>query len=88
MWQCKAEEAVGEPGGRETFCMGVPSWRPKPFPAKRKQCTGHVPSPELQLNPPWEDTPDFRSRKLPTADVQHKGGRGVGCCLSNHVTLF
>lgn len=45
--------------------MGVPSWRPQTVPAKRKQCTGHVPSPELQLNPPWEDTPDFRSKSSP-----------------------
>lgn len=75
---------MSAPGERETFEWGFPAKGLKPFPAKRKQNKGHVPSPDSQLNPPREDSPDFRSRELPQ-QMFKVGCRGVSF---THVTVL
>ena len=56
---------------------GFPTRGLKPFPAKRKQSKGHVPSPDTQLNPPWEDSLGFRSRELPQQMFSARGWGAV-----------
>lgn len=75
-------------GEREAFWWGFPVIGPQPFPAKRKQSKGHVPSPGWQLNPPWEDAPDFTSRELPQQMFNARRMAGGEGCPSNHVTPF
>lgn len=73
----EAGTATRRKGG--SLGWGFPARSFKPFPAKRKQSRGHMPSAALPLNPPQEDSRALRSRELPQQMFSAgQAGAGVG----------